>query len=208
MRKRNTIWKAVAGATLGASLIAGTAAWSAAASGDANATAKTPAPTTGMSCPMMGGGMMNDQNDAQGGGMMGMMQMMQGCRKMMGDQNGTQDGTQKGGMKGMSCPMMGDKGAATDKAAQATQEKNLQRATITIADGYQPATLNVQAGKPLELTFLSKSDSCANTVNIPALKQSFSLKNGARKTITFTPQKGTTAFSCAMGMYRGQIVAK
>lgn len=195
---------AVTGLALGVSLIAGTAAWSAAASGDANATAKTPAPATGMSCPMMGGGMMNDQNDAQGGGMMGMMQMMQGCRKMMGDQ----DGTQKGGMKGMSCPMMGDKSAATGKVAQATQEKNLQRATITIADGYQPTTLKVQAGKPLELTFLSKSDSCANTVNIPSLKQSFTLKNGARKTITFTPQKGTTAFSCAMGMFKGKVVAR
>ena len=124
--------------------------------------------------------------------------MAQGCQKMMGGAMSMMSGS-------MSC--CARKGGAS-QPAQATQDKDTQRASITIEDGYKPATVNVQAGKPLELTFVAKGDSCANTVSIPSLKQSFTLKNGEKKIITFTPKKGTTTFSCAMDMYRGQLVAK
>ncbi|HXI15744.1 MAG TPA: cupredoxin domain-containing protein [Chloroflexota bacterium] len=123
--------------------------------------------------------------------------MMQGCREMMGNMMGM--------MSGMSCcAPKTDAGAA----AEAKQDTQLQRATIAVKDGYTPGTINVQAGKPLELTFVAGGEGCSNSIRIPALKQSFNLKNGEKKTISFTPQKGTTTFSCAMGMYGGQIVAK
>ena len=122
----------------------------------------------------------------------------QGCQKMMGGAMSMMSGS-------MSC--CARKGDAS-QPAQATQDKDTQRATITIEDGYKPATVNAKAGKPLTLTFVSKGESCANAVHIPSLKQSFTLKKGEKKSITFTPQKGTTAFACGMGMYRGKVVAK
>ncbi len=120
--------------------------------------------------------------------------MAQGCQKMMGSM-----------MSGMSC--CAPKGGAA-QPAQATQSRDIQRAAVTIQDGYSPAAINVKADKPMELTFLAKGQSCANTVSIPALGKTLALKDGEKTTVTFTPQKGTTAFSCAMGMYRGQVVAK
>ncbi len=123
--------------------------------------------------------------------------MAQGCQKMMGGAMSM--------MGGMSCcAPKTDAGAA----AEAKQDAQLQRATITVNDGYTPGTVNVQVGKPLELTFVARGQSCANTVLIPVLKQTFSLKSGEKKTLSFTPQKGTTTFRCSMGMYGGQIVAK
>ncbi len=123
--------------------------------------------------------------------------MAQGCHKMMGGAMSM--------MQGMSC--CARKGSAS-QPAEAKQDKNVQRATVTIRDGYEPATINVKAGKPVELTFLSNGDSCANTVSIPSLDKTLTLKKGEKTTVTLTPKKGTTTFSCAMGMYRGQIVAK
>ena len=123
--------------------------------------------------------------------------MTQGCQKMMGGAMSM--------MSGMSCCARKD-GAA--QPTEAKQSKDVQRATVTINGGYEPATINVKAGKPLTLTFVSKGESCANAVSIPSLKQSFTLKNGEKKSITVTPKKGTTTFSCAMGMYEGKVVAK
>lgn len=60
----------------------------------------------------------------------------------------------------------------------------------------------------MQLTFISQGSSCADTVNFPALNQTLTVKDGEKTTLTFTPKKGTTVFNCAMGMYRGQIVAK
>ena len=108
-------------------------------------------------------------------------------------------------MSGMSC--CAPKSSA-GQPTQATQSQDAQRATVTIKNGYTPATINVRAGKPVQLTFVGKRESCANAVSIPALGKTLTLKDGEKTTVTFTPQKGTTTFSCAMGMYRGQVVAK
>lgn len=124
--------------------------------------------------------------------------MAQNCQKMVGGAMGR--------MQRMSCCAPKESGGPT---ADATQSKDVQRATVTIQDGYTPATLNVKAGKPMELTFVSKGDSCANTVSIPTLDKTLTLKNGQKTIITFTPKEGKTLnFACGMGMYQGKIVAK
>ncbi len=203
-------WKTVAGIALGASLIAGATAWS-----DAPADpAKTDQATSMMSCPMMGGqnnaqsggmmggkgnGMMGGQNNAQSGGMMGgMIKMMQSCQKMMG-----------GGM--MSCPMMGGTMGAAAKPTQAVQEKKLQRAEITVdAQGFTPATISAQAGKPLELTFTRKSDdTCATEIVVPDYKIKVALPLNKPVKVKFTPRKsGNISFACGMDMVRGQVVVQ
>jgi plastocyanin domain-containing protein len=119
---------------------------------------------------------------------------MASCQKMMGT-----------AMSGMSCCAPK---TVTGKTEQATQGKDVQRATIFINGGYEPSTINVKAGKPLELVFTAKGESCANSVSIPTLGKTLTLKDGEKTTIRFTPKKGTTTFSCEMGMYRGQVIAQ
>lgn len=98
----------------------------------------------------------------------------------------------------------------TPDAALAAPGKDAQRVTIMVdGSGYKPASINVKAGKPVHLTFLSKGNSCTNTVNIPALKKTLALKTGQKKTLTFTPKKGQTlAFACGMKMFKGKVVAR
>lgn len=85
-----------------------------------------------------------------------------------------------------------------------------QNVTVTITDnGYSPSSINVKGGHKVHMTFLSKGDSCANGVSIPALKKSFALKKGQKREIVFTPKKGQTInFACSMKMFKGKIVAK
>ena len=76
-------------------------------------------------------------------------------------------------------------------------------------NGYKPASVNVKAGQPVQLTFVSKGDGCTNTVNFPSLKKSLSLNRGDKKTLTYTPKKGQTlAYICGMQMFKGKVVAR
>ena len=85
-----------------------------------------------------------------------------------------------------------------------------QDKTITITSkGYSPSSITVKGGQKVHLTFVAKSDGCGNAVSIPALKKTFTLKKGQKKSIAFTPKKGqTVAFACSMKMFKGKVVAK
>lgn len=98
----------------------------------------------------------------------------------------------------------------TPDAALAAPGKAAQRITVVVdGSGYKPATINVKAGRPVQLTFQSKGNSCANMVKIPALGKTLALKNGQKKTLTFIPKMGETlAFACSMKMYKGKVVAR
>jgi len=86
----------------------------------------------------------------------------------------------------------------------------VQNVTVSIdGKGFHPAALNVKAGKPVHMTFVSKAPSCANGFSIPALKRTISLQPGKKKEIVFTPKKGQTiAFACSMNMFKGKVTAK
>jgi len=90
------------------------------------------------------------------------------------------------------------------------KDKHTQNVTVTVdGKGYHPAALNVKAGTPVHLTFVSKGGGCANDIRIPALKKSINLKTGQKKEVIFTPKKGQTiAFACSMKMFKGKVVAK
>lgn len=93
----------------------------------------------------------------------------------------------------------------------AMQNKATQKATVTINGGYTPASLSVQAGKPVELTFVRKETvGCGDVVKIPAVGITTKpLKPGEKTTVKFTPKKsGTLRFTCGMNMYSGQISVK
>ena len=109
---------------------------------------------------------------------------------------------------GQDCCAPAAQGAA--QPVQARPEKGVQKATVVINGGYSPATVAVKAGRPVQITFVRKEASgCGNVVRFPGLNVERTLKTGEKTVVTFTPKKaGTTAFTCGMGMYRGQVVAK
>ena len=73
---------------------------------------------------------------------------------------------------------------------------------------YQPATVTVKAGKPVQLTFVLKETSgCGDVLQFPSLGLKRTLKPGQKTVISFTPGKrGAIRFTCGMDMYRGQII--
>lgn len=94
--------------------------------------------------------------------------------------------------------------------ARASQKGKSQNITITVdGSGYHPSMVNLKAGKPVHMTFVSKGEGCANSISIPALKKTINLKKGQKKEIAWTPKKGqTVAFACSMKMFKGKAVAK
>lgn len=100
--------------------------------------------------------------------------------------------------------------AACSNGAEAQSNGTEGRATVTVdGDGYHPATLNVEAGKPLTITFRRTTDrTCGTEVVFPSLNIRKDLPLNQDVTVRVTPQAGALAFTCGMGMYRGSVVAR
>jgi YHS domain-containing protein/plastocyanin len=92
----------------------------------------------------------------------------------------------------------------------AVQPTNRQQASIVIDGGYEPASIAVKVGQPVELTFVRKETSgCGEVVQFPGLGLKRRLKPGQKATIRFTPRKsGTIPYTCGMKMYQGQVVVR
>ena len=84
------------------------------------------------------------------------------------------------------------------------------RVTVTIdGDGYHPARIEAQAGKPLAITFRRTTDrTCGTAVVFPSLNIRRDLPLNEDVVVRVTPPAGTLAFSCGMGMYHGSVVAR
>lgn len=94
--------------------------------------------------------------------------------------------------------------AQKPKAAPAAQ-----KVTVVVDNGFKPDSINVKAGKPVEITFDTKHKGCAAVVVFKDLKLKKELKDGTKTTFTFTPKKaGTYSFACGMGMYKGSVIVK
>ncbi|GAB4462507.1 MAG: hypothetical protein OHK0029_29490 [Armatimonadaceae bacterium] len=97
---------------------------------------------------------------------------------------------------------------ATKKAAAVSA---VQKATVRIDEGtYFPNNLRVQAGKPVEITFVAgKSVGCGDVVALPDLKIKKALDKSGKAVVRFTPKKsGTLRITCGMGHYSGTIVVR
>lgn len=99
---------------------------------------------------------------------------------------------------------------AGSEGEKGSRHGDTQQATIIIDGAYQPATVTVKAGRPVQLTFVRKEASgCGSEVRFPTLGLQRPLKIGEKSIIAFTPKKtGTIPFTCGMSMYRGQVVVK
>jgi plastocyanin domain-containing protein len=98
----------------------------------------------------------------------------------------------------------------SDNLSARSKDRGVKNVTVIVdGSGYHPSSVKLKAGQPVHLTFISKGESCANSIRIPALKKQFSLKPGQKKQVVFTPKKGQAiAFACSMNMFKGTAVAR
>ncbi len=99
-------------------------------------------------------------------------------------------------------------GGQSGPDAKATVVKGVQKATVTINGGYSPSTIQVVAGKPVELTFTrTEKSGCGGEVVIKGLKYDKQVATGKSIVVKFTPKTaGEIPFTCGMGMLSGKIV--
>ncbi|MGH7730811.1 MAG: cupredoxin domain-containing protein [Candidatus Eiseniibacteriota bacterium] len=83
-----------------------------------------------------------------------------------------------------------------------------QEVRITVRGGYDPARIEVRAGRPVRLVFRREEvEGCSNTVLIPEWGIAHHLPANEDTLVEFTPRTpGEYPFTCGMGMMRGSIV--
>jgi plastocyanin domain-containing protein len=85
-----------------------------------------------------------------------------------------------------------------------------QEVVIAVRGGYDPATVRVQAGRPVRLVFdRQETSSCSEEVVFPDFGLRRFLPAHQRTVVELTPAKpGTYEFTCGMSMLRGRVVAE
>jgi len=93
---------------------------------------------------------------------------------------------------------------------RATRGDGVQEATITVAGGYSPAVVEVDAGRPVRLTFdRRETNPCSEEVVFSTLGIRRALPPFEKTVVEFTPATaGRIEFTCGMGMLRGAVVAR
>ncbi len=123
-----------------------------------------------------------------------------------------------------ACESQEDKGSTESAPAEAAPAEGDEAAeepaavaagptTVSIQvnkSGYQPSSVNAQAGKRLKLIFTRTTDKgCGDKLVFPDHGIDRELPLGEPVEVELTPQEGETiSFTCGMGMYEGSIVAK
>lgn len=95
-------------------------------------------------------------------------------------------------------------------AVVATSATGPAEVHITVRGGYDPATVRVQAGRPVRLVFERQETSgCSEEVVFPAFGIRKFLPTGQPTVIEITPPTpGRYEFMCGMSMLRGAVVAE
>ncbi len=83
----------------------------------------------------------------------------------------------------------------------------VQEVRIRVASGYDPALIEVEAGRPVRLVFSREEvEGCSDTVIIPEWKIVQRLPAWQDTAVEFTPaRRGEHEFTCGMHMLRGTI---
>jgi plastocyanin domain-containing protein len=94
--------------------------------------------------------------------------------------------------------------------AASPSNDGVQRVTIRVEGGYDPAVIEVAAGRPVELTFdRRETNPCSDELVVSALGIRRELPAFQRTAIVLTPPApGRYEFTCGMGMLHGAIVAR
>jgi plastocyanin domain-containing protein len=100
---------------------------------------------------------------------------------------------------------------ATEAPAPATTAVDVQTIDLKVSGGeYQPASFNVQSGKPVRLNVTrDEKPTCGDVLTIPSQNISKPIPVNQVTTIEFTPQQaGDLEFTCGMNMMKGKIVVQ
>ena len=94
--------------------------------------------------------------------------------------------------------------------AVAVASGGVQTIKVTVKGGYDPATLEVVAGKPVRIEFFrDETNPCSETVVFGDFGVAKQLAPHKTTVVEFTPDKpGKYGFECGMGMLHGSLVVK
>lgn len=86
----------------------------------------------------------------------------------------------------------------------------VQEVDVTVRGGYQPASIEAKAGRPLRLNFTRREASlCGEEVVLPEFGRRAHLPENATVSLEITPAKaGEYEFVCGMNMYKGKITVR
>ena len=94
--------------------------------------------------------------------------------------------------------------------AVASSAGGVQTLQVTVKGGYDPATLEVEAGKPVRIEFFrDETNPCSETVVFGDFGVAKQLAPHKTTVVEFTPDKpGRYGFECGMGMLHGSLIVK
>ncbi len=105
----------------------------------------------------------------------------------------------------------GANGKTNNGATKKVAAKHPKTVRISVSkDGFSPSSISVEEGFPVTLIFTRKDkQGCGNKVVFPSLNIKKNLPVGKPVTVKITPDKsGDIAFTCGMGMMKGNIVVQ
>jgi len=88
--------------------------------------------------------------------------------------------------------------------------ENVQKISVNVAGGYNPAIVNLKKDVPAELTFTRTNEQgCLDIVHSKDLNFETELPLNQAETVRVTTDKaGEFDFSCGMDMFHGKVVIK
>ena len=97
-----------------------------------------------------------------------------------------------------------------ESVAAAEGAGGLQVVDVTVKGGYQPASIVVEAGRPLRLNFTRREASlCGEEVVLPDFGRRAHLPENQPVAVEILPREpGEYEFTCGMNMYKGKLIVK
>jgi plastocyanin domain-containing protein len=95
-------------------------------------------------------------------------------------------------------------------AAAVSSAGGVQEVAITVRGGYSPDSIEVERGKPVQLSFYrDEENSCSEELLMPDFNIRRELPAFKTTLVELLPQQaGKYVFTCGMGMLRGTLVVK
>mgnify|MGYP002780276813 CR=1 FL=1 len=100
--------------------------------------------------------------------------------------------------------------SARQTASAVSSSSGVQEVDITVKGGYSPDVIEVERGKPVQLSFYrDEENSCSEELLMPDFRIRRDLPAFKTTLVELLPDKpGRFEFTCGMGMLRGSLVVK
>ncbi|AIZ65605.1 copper-exporting ATPase (plasmid) [Hymenobacter sp. DG25B] len=100
--------------------------------------------------------------------------------------------------------------SARQTANAVSSSSGVQEVAITVKGGYSPDVIEVERGKPVQLSFYrDEENSCSEELLMPDFSIRRDLPAFKTTLVELLPKEaGTFTFTCGMGMLRGSLVVK